>query len=81
MSQENVGISDRNEAHCSHYVVVDIQGGHALGPAICQPGDNRKNQDVCALGLGAVRRAWGQIKHAVNSGSFERWTMGNRVSR
>lgn len=65
----NIDISGRSEAHCSHYV-VNMQGNHGICPAICQPGNNRKNQHVCALRFEVVRRAWGRIEHAAIFESF-----------
>lgn len=44
--------SDKNEAHCSYYVVLDIQGGHGTWSCNLSTGNNRKNQHVHALALG-----------------------------
>lgn len=48
----NMHISGRKEAHCSHYAVVETGRTWDFFPAVCQLGNNGKNQD-------AWPRLWG----------------------
>lgn len=51
----NIGISGRSGAHYFYFAMVETQGIMGLCPGN-QPGNTRKNQHVCALGFGVVRR-------------------------